>query len=231
VALALAREGADLGLLSRTADELKGVASEVQRVGRRASFWICDVTRPDDVQRSVTLMNQTFGRVDILINNAGGADSSPVVNTDLKSWNDTLELNLTPVFLFCRSLLPRMIQQGYGRIVNVASIAGKLGAAYVAAYSAAKHGVLGFTKSLALELLDTGILVNAVCPGYVDTPMTQANIRKIVEKTGRSLEEVRKKLESFNPQGRFMTPEEVAEKILELAADDCQRNGEAIDLW
>jgi NAD(P)-dependent dehydrogenase (short-subunit alcohol dehydrogenase family) len=160
----------------------------------------------------------------VLVNNAGAAESAPLVRTSLDLFRRLLDVNLIGTFLCSRAALPGMLEAGFGRVVNVASIAGLKGAAYVSAYCAAKHGVVGLTRALALETAARGITVNAVCPGYTDTDMVRSAIANIVEKTGRSAAEAYAELVMKNPQGRLVQPEEVAATVLWL----CSPGAEAI---
>jgi NAD(P)-dependent dehydrogenase (short-subunit alcohol dehydrogenase family) len=157
-----------------------------------------------------------FGRVDILVNNAGQAESAPLAKTDLALWQRMLAANLTGTFLCTREALPEMAARGAGRVVNVASTAGLVGYAYVAAYCAAKHGVVGLTRAAALECAKTGVTVNAVCPGYTETDIVAAAVANIVAKTGKSEAEARAALVARNPQGRMVQPAEVAAAVLWL---------------
>ena len=165
-----------------------------------------------------------FGPVSILVNNAGQAVSAPFVKTDLALWQRMLQSNLTGTFLCTQAVLPGMLAAGYGRIVNVASTAGLIGYQYVSAYCAAKHGVIGLTRSLALELAKKNITVNAVCPGYTDTEIVRAAVANISAKTGRNEDEARAELARSNPQGRLVQPQEVANAVLWL----CLPGSEAV---
>jgi NAD(P)-dependent dehydrogenase (short-subunit alcohol dehydrogenase family) len=151
------------------------------------------------------------------------------VKTTDEDWAATLELNLTSPFRWLRRALPPMVERGRGRVVVVASVAARRGEPYVAAYSAAKHGVLGLVRSAAAELATTGVTVNAVCPGYVDTPMTTANIASISARTGRSVEEVERLLATRQPHGRFVTPGEVADAVL-FCLSAASLNGQGINV-
>jgi NAD(P)-dependent dehydrogenase (short-subunit alcohol dehydrogenase family) len=178
----------------------------------------CDVTNEVDVGAAFAEARQTFGPVAILINNAGAADSAPFLRTSLELFQRMLDVNLIGTFLCSRAALPDMLEAGFGRIVNVASIAGLKGAAYVSAYCAAKHGVVGLTRALALETATKGITVNAVCPSYTDTDMVRDAIANIAQKTGRNTEQAEAELVGKNPQGRLIRPEEVAATVLWLCA-------------
>jgi 3-hydroxybutyrate dehydrogenase len=217
---ALAAEGAAVVVSARSFDEVTAVAVRLESEGREALALQCDVTDADAVKAAHEAALRRFGRVDILINNAGFAESAPLVRLDAELWNKTIAVNLTGTFHCMRAVLPAMIDRRYGRIVNVASIAGKVGFQYTAAYCAAKHGVLGLTRSAALEVATKGVTVNAVCPGWVDTDMTAASMRRIVEKTGRSADEARRMLEGMNPMGRLIRPEEVAAVVRFLVGPD-----------
>lgn len=220
-ARALARAGARVFIASRTRSELERVAAETG-----AEFAVCDVTLPSDVEA----LARRVGPVQVLVNNAGVAESAPLARMDLEFWRKVMDTNLTSAFLLARSVVPAMVAARYGRIVNVASIAGKRGGAYISAYAASKHGLLGLTSSLAMELAGHGVLVNAVCPGYVDTPMTRRNVERIAQATGKPPDQVLRSFLDSMGQSRLLEPEVVAKAILELAAPECAHTGAAIDL-
>jgi NAD(P)-dependent dehydrogenase (short-subunit alcohol dehydrogenase family) len=212
IALAFAREGIRIAVAARTAEQVEQVAHEI---GNGAIALVCDVADP----QSVALMFERVGDVDILVNNAGVAESATVVNTTDELWHRHLAINLSGTFYCTRAALPAMLKKGWGRVINIASIAGKTGAPYIAAYSASKHGVLGLTKSIALEVATTGITVNAICPGYVDTDMVTRGVERITSSTGRTAEEALDTLKKMSPQNRLVTVEEVAAVALLLASD------------
>ena len=178
-----------------------------------------DVVDADAVQQAFAQARAVHGPIDILINNAGQAASAPFGKTSLALWQSMLDVNLTGTFLCTQQSLSDMQTAKRGRIVNIASTAGQRGYAYVAAYAAAKHGVVGMTRSLALEVAKQGITVNAVCPGYTDTEILQNSIANVIAKTGRSPELARAEFEKSNPQGRILQPEEVAQAVLWLCSD------------
>jgi 3-hydroxybutyrate dehydrogenase len=177
-----------------------------------------DVAGEEAVQAAFARAAEGFGAVDILVNNAGQATAAPFVQTDLALWKRMLDVNLTGAFLCTRAVLPAMLARKSGRIVNVASTAGQVGYPYVAAYCASKHGVIGMTRALALEVATQGVTVNAVCPGYTETELLQASLDQITRKTSRSEAEARSILVRHNPQQRFVQPEEVANAVLWLCA-------------
>src|SRR5215204_5607326 len=183
IALAFAREGARIAVAARTAEQVERVASEI---GNGAIALVCDVADTESVARMFSEMRERFGDADILVNNAGVAESATVVNTTDELWHKHLSINLSGTFYCTRAALPAMLQHGWGRVINIASIAGKTGAPYIAAYSASKHGVMGLTRSLAVEVGASGVTVNAICPGYVDTEMVSRGIERITTRTGRS---------------------------------------------
>ena len=217
--LGLARAGASVALGARTVAEIEAVAAEVRGLGGRAAAGACDVSRPDEVRRLFEQARAELGPVDILVNAAGVAPSALLHRTTTEQWRAALDTNLSGCFYTLREALPGMLERGFGRVVNVASIAGKTGYPYIAAYAASKHGVLGLTKCAALETAAKGVTVNAVCPGYVDTPMTDASVARIVERTGLDPAEVRKRLEDMSPQRRLFSVDEVVALTLYLCSD------------
>ena len=234
VALALAREGARVMVVARTAAEVKRVAGEIRAergddAGRHAT---CDVADPESVRAAFAECAKAFGRApDVLVNNAGIAESAPLSKTSDEMWARHLAVNLSGAFYCTRAALPPMVERGWGRVINVASIAAKTGAPYIAAYSASKHGVLGLTRSAALEVARKGVTVNAVCPGYVETDMTARAVANITATTGRSAEEALEALRRMSAQHRLVTPEEVAALCLLLASEDGRGiTGQAINV-
>ncbi len=233
VAFAFARAGARIAVVARTADEVARVAAEINNeCGVETLHATCDVANAEDVTRVCQLVVERFGRAcDILVNNAGIAESAPLVKTDDDMWHRHLAINLTGTFYCTRAALPAMIARGWGRVINVASIAGKTGAPYIAAYAASKHGVLGLTRAVALEVATKGVTVNAICPGYVDTDMTARALAQIEAKTGRSAADALAQITRMSPQQRLVTPEEVAAVALLLASDDGRGiTGQAINV-
>jgi 3-hydroxybutyrate dehydrogenase len=221
VALAFAREGARVALAARTAEEVERAAREIAReCSVETAHAACDVSDRGSVERAFAAVAERFGRgPDILVNNAGIAESAPLTKTSDELWQRLLAINLTGTFYCTRAALPAMIERGWGRVINVASIAGKTGAPYIAAYSASKHGVLGLTRSVALEVARKGVTVNAICPGYVDTDMTTRALSNIEATTGRSAADALEAIKNMSAQRRLVTPEEVAAVALLLASD------------
>ncbi|MBD0327144.1 MAG: SDR family oxidoreductase [Pyrinomonadaceae bacterium] len=233
VALLFAREGARVALVARTAQQVEQVADEIRATfNTEAVAAVCDVSDAESVARAFASVIESFGGgVDILVNNAGIAESAPLIKTSDELWQRLLAVNLTGTFLCTRAALPAMIERGWGRVINIASIAGKTGAPYVSAYTASKHGVLGLTRSVALEVALKGVTVNAICPGYVETEMTEQAISNITKKTGKSESEARDVLNRMSPQNRMVTPEEVAALALLLASEEGRGiNGQAINV-
>jgi 3-hydroxybutyrate dehydrogenase len=231
IALALARDGFDVAVVGRSRATLDGVAHEIDGIGRRSFAATCDVTSARDVGGAVEAVRGRLGRIDVLVNNAGVAESAPLKNLDEAHWDRTIAVNLKGTYLCTRAVLEEMVGRGSGRIINIASIAGRVGFAYTSAYCASKHGVLGFTRAAALELARKGVTVNAICPGWVDTEMTVSSIERIVRTTGRSAAEARRALEAMSPQQRLIRPEEVAAVAVFLAGDAAAGiTGQAIDV-
>lgn len=213
-----AAAGAILSITGRDKDLLaERYVSLTSKFGICCASFAADLTDAGAAAGMVQGAIATQGAIDILINNAGFGASQPFAKMTAEHWDSMLAVNLSSVFHVTRAAIGGMLERGSGRIVNIASTAGVSGYAYVAAYCAAKHGVVGLTRALAHEYAKTGITVNAICPGYVDTDMTAASIDNIVKKTGRSADEVRAELARHNPQGRLIQPEEVADAALWLA--------------
>ncbi len=229
IALAFAREGARVVVSARTAEQVEAVAKEI---GGDAVALVCDVADPAGVITMFSRAHEALGRgPDILVNNAGIAESATLVQTDDELWHRLLNINLSGTFYCTRAALPSMLDKRWGRIINIASIAGKTGAPYISAYAASKHGVLGLTRSVAHEVATFGITANAICPGYVDTEMVSRGIEKIKSRTGRSEEEALEALKNMSPQHRLVTVEEVAAVALLLASDEGRGiNGQAINV-
>ncbi len=222
IALALADAGADVAICARKMADLQLVADEIRAKGRRSFASVCDVTDVEQVNRLPSVVGEALGPIDILVNNAGGAESHKFVGHPDELWERMIALNLTSVYHVCKAVVPGMIERKWGRIITIASISSKVGARYVTAYTAAKHGVLGLMRALAVELNPYHITVNTICPGYVDTPMTDASIANIVARTGKSEAEARKFLEATNPQNRLIMPEEVAAVAVMLAGESAR---------
>jgi 3-hydroxybutyrate dehydrogenase len=222
VAARLLAAGARVTLMGRNLDKLH---AQQRVLGGDVVLQTVDIGD----EASVKAAFAAVGAVDILVNNAGQVETAPLHRTSLALWQQMLNVNLTGTFLCSREVMAGMSERGFGRIINVASTAALKGYAYVAAYCAAKHGVLGLTRAMALELARKGVTVNAVCPGYTETDIVAQAVATITEKTGRSAEAARAELAASNPQGRLVQPEEVAASVLWLARRDSSAiTGQAI---
>ena len=234
IGLAVAKKLAELGctvsLISRHSDALDLAKAELEAKFQSKVYTIAaDVSKEADVARAFESIRITVGPVNILINNVGAAESAPLVGTDLGLWQRMLDTNLTSAFLCSKIVLPEMIVKKHGKIVSIASSAGLMGFPYVAAYCAAKHGLVGFTRALALEVKQHGISVNAVCPAYTETELLSKSIQEVSKKTGRSVEEVKAGYLQSAQQSRFLQPEEVAASVVKLCLpDQANVTGEAI---
>lgn len=212
----LAQAGAKVVVTARSRDEIEGVAEELRMAGHQAWAVACDVTDPAAIASLESAARDKLGAVHILVNNAGVAWSAPLKAIRLEDWNRIFAVNVTGTFLCTQAFLPGMVEAGWGRVVNVASVAGKTGAAYISTYAASKHAVIGFTRSIGVEVAATGVTVNAVCPGFVDTAMTVESVARIVSKTGIPQESVQATISGYSPQKRLMRAEEVAYQVLAL---------------
>ncbi|MDB5092591.1 MAG: 3-hydroxyacyl-CoA dehydrogenase [Candidatus Eremiobacteraeota bacterium] len=228
IVTALAESGARLTLLGRNRAELDTHAATL---GPSAEAFVvtADVTDEDAVTAAFAAARARHGEITILVNNAGAGTSMPFAKLDRATWDAAIAVNLTATYLCCRAVVEPMIAARYGRIVNVASTAGLVGGPYIAAYTAAKHGAIGLTRSLAAELGSKGITVNAVCPGFTETAMLDDTLARIAKTTGRSEAEAAKALLARNPLGRFVRPDEVAGAVAWLCRPDSAAiNGQAI---
>jgi NAD(P)-dependent dehydrogenase (short-subunit alcohol dehydrogenase family) len=227
IALALAEAGVAVTICGRRAEALERVAATSERIHAMT----CDVTDEHAVSGVYERAEAARGPFDIVVANAGAADSAPAHRIALADWKKTLDVNLTGAFLTVQPALAGMAARKSGRIVFIASVAGLKGYAYVAPYVAAKHGVIGLMRALAAETAKSGVTVNAVCPGYVETDMLDHAVSSIVAKTGRSADDARATLAAANPQNRFIQPDEVAETVLWLCGDKAGSiTGQAISI-
>ena len=230
IARALASAGASVSIAGRRRAPLEKVAAGLEN----AVVIIADVTRELDCEAMANAARKIHGPIDIVIANAGMVDSAPVAKIDLAHWQRTIDVNLTGTFLTVKSVLSDITRKhsgASGRIVFIASTAGLKGYPYVAAYCAAKHGVVGLSRALSIELAQTGVTVNAICPGYTDTPLLANAVAKVSAKTGRSADDSRSAFARDNDNGRLISPEEVAQKVLWLCLPGADAiNGQAISI-
>ena len=226
IAASLTGAGAMVTVLGRQ----EGALKETVAAGDAGAFVTADVTDEAAVSRAVQQAAER-GAIDILIANAGGAASMPFMKGSSQQFRDMFELNVMGVVYATRAVLGDMVKRGFGRIVVNSSVAGLKGYAYVTAYCMAKHAAVGFVRALAQETVKSGVTVNAVCPGYVDTPMTDVSVRRIVEKTGMAEKDIRQRLADSSPQKRLYTVDEVAALVLFLCGDAAAGiNGQALSI-
>ena len=218
IAETLGRLGANLTLLGRDTEKLRAKSAEISKnFGVEVYIETADITDAETMENIVHNAVAINGAISILVNNAGIGKSAPFKTMKRDVWDEVIRVNLTGTFICTQAVIPSMLESKYGRVINISSTAGLTGYAYVTAYSAAKHGVVGLTRSLALEVSRSGITVNAVCPGYTETDLVSDTIANIVKKTGRSPEEARAELTRPNPMARLVQPWEVAETAAWLA--------------
>jgi 3-hydroxybutyrate dehydrogenase len=213
ISRALAGAGARVVVCGRNKQELDAIAKEIGGVAVRV-----DLTD----RKAVDVAMASAGHVDVLVNNAGVAESASLDKTTDELWDRIMELDATAVFRVTRAFVPGMVKAGWGRIINIASNAGLSGYGYSTAYCAAKHAVVGMTRALAIDLARTGVTINAICPGWVETQMADEAVTRIAQKTGRSIDEARTSLAAMSPQRRMITPEEVAHAALMLCSQDAR---------
>ncbi|MDA0999117.1 MAG: SDR family NAD(P)-dependent oxidoreductase [bacterium] len=224
IALAFAAEGADVVVAARTKNEVDEVAAAVEKAGVRSAALICDVGRAAEVEHAVREAESRLGEIDILVANAGVLHHAPLAEQTDAIWDEALRVNLSSVFWATRAAMPRMAARGWGRVIAMSSVSGKVGGRNRSAYHATKHGVIGFVRSVALEVADRGVTVNAICPGFVNTRMITDNKKDFADFSGKNLGED-ETIQSFRteiPMGRFLEPEEVAQMAVYLASEDAR---------
>jgi NAD(P)-dependent dehydrogenase (short-subunit alcohol dehydrogenase family) len=219
LAEAFAVQGCLVGITARDSTKLAAAAGQMARNGAQVLALPCDIRRRDQVRSLEKEVARSLGTVQILVNNAGIARAVNFTDMTDDLWDETLETNLTGAYNCCKCFLPAMVQAKWGRIINIASTTAKVGYSHVTAYSASKHGLLGLTRSLALETARLGVTVNAICPGYLDDERTRENAKIMAEKTGKSVGDILKLFAASAPQNRLIAPEEIASLALLLASE------------
>jgi 3-hydroxybutyrate dehydrogenase len=217
--------GGTKGIGQAITSKLKESGFDTITCAREGADIQCDVTDRKQVEQ----MREQIGHIDILINNVGGVRTAPFLKMEEQDWDWHFQVNVKTILYCAQAFLPSMLERKWGRIINVASTAGKIGGKYISAYVSAKHAVIGLTRALAQELAASRITVNAVCPSFVDTPMLQAQATGIAERTGKTTDEILERFRNMNPQKRFVTPEEVASTVLFLIENEGV-NGQALSI-
>jgi NAD(P)-dependent dehydrogenase (short-subunit alcohol dehydrogenase family) len=230
IAGSFARAGYSVVITARSAERLKVAAQEISSDGAAVLALPCDIAQKEQVQALSEKIRREMGVIQILVNNAGLAQATSFLDMDDKLWDETLKINLTGTYYCCKAFLPGMIAAEWGRIINIASTTAKVAYSHVAAYTASKHGVLGLTRTLALETARLGVTVNAICPGYLNTERTRENAQRMAEKTGKA-QDILDVFARSSPQKRLIEPEEVANLALLLASDAMSgMTGQAINV-
>jgi NAD(P)-dependent dehydrogenase (short-subunit alcohol dehydrogenase family) len=231
LARAFARQGYRVAITSRSAEKLQAAAEEIGEHANPVLSMACDIRRKDQVESLAQEVRTRLGSVQILVNNAGVAEARSFLEMPDSLWDETLQTNLTGAYYCCKTFLPGMIESGWGRIINIASTTAKVGYSYTTAYTSSKHGLLGLTRSLALETARLKITVNAICPGYINDELTRDNARKMAQKTGKPIEEILALFAGSAPQNRLIDPDEVASLALLLASEEAGGiTGQAINV-
>lgn len=231
IALELAAHGFAVAVSARTEADIEKVAKKITGAGGRALAVVCDVTKPEMIAGALEKIRQELGPITVLVNNAGLGGSHKFIGHDDALWHRILDTNLNSVYYVTKAVAPMMVEANWGRIINIASVSSKVGSRYTAAYTASKHGVLGLTRALALEFVGNNITVNAICPAYVDTPMTDGTIANMTKRTKMSEADARSYLEKLSPQNRLVTSEEVAHVALMLVDENARGiTGQAINV-
>jgi NAD(P)-dependent dehydrogenase (short-subunit alcohol dehydrogenase family) len=213
------KQGCRVVITARNEERLTTAAAQIRQDGGQVLALPCDITDRQQVEALNNKINAEWGPVQVLINNAGLAKAAAFLEMADSLWDEIIKTNLTGAYIGSKVFLPGMIKLGWGRVINMGSTSSKVGYSHVTAYTASKHGLLGLTRSLALETARLGITVNAICPGYIDNELTRANARQMAEKTGKSVAQVLDLYAATSPQKRLIAPEEVASLAVFLAAD------------
>lgn len=231
IALAFAAQGAKIAIASRTKSDLDDTAEAISEAGGQSMAIPADISDPDQVEAFATRVHNTFGPADVLVNNAGIAASHKFLDHPDDLWDKTLAVNLTGPYMVSKAFAPQMIENGGGRIIMMASVASKQAGYYMTAYVTSKHGLIGLTRSMALELNEHHITVNAICPGYVDTPMVDTAIENLMERAGYDEKAARNYFEKTTPQKRLFDVDEVVHVALMLAGENAKGiTGQAINV-